>query len=163
MRNTIFTRRAPLSSSARLAAASLLALGLGLACDSEPDWARDAELAALTSCDAIEATELVEVRRVSWWDSSLGLTFDGIHAEDLRACWIYEPEANGRGRATLHLEAAVWQPAPGERAVVRVEADEVLSAHAEIQGGQGRLAFVVEGEELMSMSMDWERWAEDEG
>lgn len=130
------------------------------ACDDTPDWARDAELAALTTCDAIEATALVDVRRVSWWDTSLGLTFDGIHAEDLQACWIYEPLADGRGRATLTLQAAVWRPEPGERAVVRVDAAEVVSDHAEVQRGNGRLEFVLEGKELMSMSMNWETWAD---
>ncbi|MCA9660826.1 MAG: hypothetical protein KC486_20960 [Myxococcales bacterium] len=140
-----------------LASASTLLLAAP-GCDDAPEWARDAELAALTTCDAIEPTALVEVRRVSWWDTSLGLTFDGIHAEDLQACWIYEPLADGRGRATLSLQAAVWRPEPGERAVVRVDAAEVVNDHAEIQGGNGRLEFVLEGEELMSMSTNWATW-----
>ena len=142
-----------------LASASLLALAAA-GCDDTPDWAQDAELAALTSCDVIEATAPVDVRAVSWWDTSLGLTFDGIHAEDLQACWIYEPLADGRGRGTLALGAAVWRPEPGGRTVVRVDAEEVLHDHAEVQGGDGNLEFVLEDEVLMSMSTDWATWAD---
>jgi hypothetical protein len=159
MRITTSTRSTSSRLLTALASASLLVLAAP-GCDDTPDWARDAELAALTTCDALDPTALVEVRRVSWWDTSLGLTFDGIHAEDLKACWIYEPLEDGRGRATLALQAAVWRSEPGERAVVRVDASEVVSDHAEVQGGDGRLAFVLEGEELMSMSMNWETWGD---
>jgi hypothetical protein len=142
-----------------LVSASLLALAAS-GCDDTPDWAQEAELAALTTCDGIEATALVDVRAVSWWDTSLGLTFDRIHAEDLQACWIYEPLADGRGRGTLALEAAVWRPEPGERTIVRVDAAEVLHDHAEIQGGDGKLEFVLEDEVLMSTSTNWATWAD---
>ncbi len=130
----------------------LLAASAG--CETNEHWIETAPEATLTrSCADIEGVEL-DSAAVGMWGTSLALRFDDIEVESWRGCWRYsDPKDGADARADLLLEPVGVTDSPGSEATVRIDANDVLTAHED--RSDGVLDFAVNGDIRMSVSGDF--------